>query len=76
MLFTWAGVLMACHMNLCALFKVITPFQSATVRLSLTSWLCIFHGPLLVSGSTRLSQRDEKAAAGRTNKTCSLVWTS
>lgn len=75
MLFTQAGVLMVCHVNACALFKVITPFQSATGMQLLTSWPCIFHVLLLVSSITKLSQRDKKAAAGRRNKTCSLVWT-
>lgn len=74
MLFPPAGVLMVCHVNVCALFKVITPLQSATVTQLLTSWPCIFHVLLLVKlSSTRAIQRCKKASAGRKNKTCSIV---
>ena len=47
--FPGTRVLMVCHVNACALFKVITPLQSATVTQLLTSWPCIFHVLLLVS---------------------------
>lgn len=45
---------MICHVNVCALFKVITPLQSATVTQLLTSWPCIFH-VLLLLGSLHQS---------------------
>lgn len=34
---------MGCHVTVCALFKVVTPFQSATVTQLLASWPCTFH---------------------------------
>ena len=58
---------MVCHVNTCALFKVITPFQSATVTQLLTSWPCIFHVLLLVNSSTKLSNSIKKhLLAGKT----------
>lgn len=36
-------------MNACVSFKVITPFQSATMTQLLTTWPCIFHVLLLTS---------------------------
>lgn len=67
-LFTRAGVLMVCHVGACALFEVITPFQSATVTQLLTSQPRIFHVLPLVSSL----RQHRKASAGR--KTKSVPW--
>lgn len=72
--FPGTRVLMVCHVNVCALFKVITPLQSATVTQLLTSWPCIFHVLLLVSSlPPEQFSGAKKASADRKNKTCSIV---